>query len=37
MTVCFYDVTYAFKVNLFSVTAWLSKKSLLKTDAISKN
>ena len=35
LTMYFYRVTYAFRVNLHSVTAWMSRNSLLKTGAIS--
>ena len=34
--VCFYHVTYTFRVNLRSVIAWISKNSLLETGAISE-
>ena len=35
-TWCFYHVTYAFRLNLLSVIAWISRNFLLETGAISE-
>ena len=34
-SVCFYYITYAFRLNLHSVIAWMSRNSLLETGVIS--
>ena len=34
LTMCFYHVTYAFRVNLNSVVPWMSKSFLLGADTI---
>ena len=35
-TVCFYNVTYIFRVNLHSVIVWILGNSFLKTGTISE-
>ena len=37
LTVCFYHVTYAFRVNLHSAVARISRNPLLETGVISEN
>ena len=35
LDVCFYHVAYAFRVNVHSVTAWISRNSWLELGVIS--
>ena len=36
LTVCFYHVTYTFRVNPHSIVAWMSRNSLLEADVRSE-
>ena len=36
LNVCFYNVTYAFRMNLHPVIDWMSSNSFLEADEISE-